>query len=524
MTRTQPSGRRLGVPLTLLMVLVPGGLRAQRKEPSHVERFANPETGFRLAEEEATARLRQNPLDSKALLERGTARLHLGQFAAALEDLRRAAALNPASADAEAQLANGLWMSGSLDQAVIAAREALRRNPDLASAQHYLGRLLLLTGGDFQESTQHLKRAVELSPDRPEFRFDLLNGYRAVDDRVDAWAELRILRASLPPNDARPLYAEALLASDVGHLSTAIDLFRRAVATDPKLADARRDLGIALVKAARWQEAVEVLDLLAKQHPESFEVAYFHALALRNARHGPEAEQEVRRALSINPNSADAYTLLGIVLATREEHPYGISGEAISALESAVRLNPKSFDAQFYLARARYLRRDLRAALNAARATVELRPTDLEALFLLASVLDELGANEDAALAQYRELIARNPQDPRAYAGLGNILTNRQQFEDATAALRRARELDPNNFDATFYMARLLLQQGQRKQAIALFREAIQFDPRSAKAHYQLATALTRDGQSKEAKEEFAIFDRLERERRTAEGMAEPDH
>jgi len=519
MTRTQLSGLRSAVSLTLLAVLAPGGLGAQRKEPSHVERFATPETKFTIVEEEATARLRQNPRDSKALLERGTARLHLRLFAAALEDLRHAVALDPTSADAEAKLAYALWMSGSLDQAITAAREALKRDPDLASAHYYLGRLLLLTRDDTQEAIQHLKRAVELDPDQPEVRLDLLNAYRAVGDQVGAWAELRALQTALPPTDARPLYAEALLASDTGDLSTAIDLFRRAVGSDPNLADARRDLCIALAKAGRWPEAVEALGLLAKQQSQSFEIAYLHALALHNVHRGSEAEQEVRRALSINPNSADAYTLLGIVLATRDEYP-----DAISALDRAVKLNPKSFDAQFYLARARYILRELPSALNAARAAVELRPTDVEARFLLASVLDELGGNEDAALAQYRELIARNPQDPRAYVGLGSVLTNRHQFEEARAALRHARELDPKSFDAAFYMARLLLQQGQRKQAIALFQEAIQLDPGSTKAHYQLAMALKADGQLKKAEEEFALFRRLHRQRRISEGKADPAH
>lgn len=520
MSRVHLWCRRPVVSLTVLVVVLAlGGLGAQKKEVSHVERFATPEAKFAIVEEEATARLRQNPRDGHALLERGTARLHLGRFAAAVDDLKQAAALDPTSPDVQAKLAFALWRSGSRSQAIAAAREALERDPNYASAHYCLGQLLLRPGGDPQEALQHLKRAVELDPDQPELRLDLLNAYRAVGDQAGAQAELRALQASLPATDARPLYAEALFASDTGDLSTAIDLFRHALASDPNLPDARQDLGVALAKAARWPEALEVLGPLAKQQPRSFEIAYLHALALHNAHRGPEAEQEVQRALSINPNSADAYTLLGIVLATRDEYP-----EAITALDRAVKLNPKSFDAQFYLARARYILRELPSALNAARAAVKLRSTDVEARFLVASVLDELGGNEDEALAQYRELIARSPQDPRAYAGLGSVLTNRHEFEEAGAALRRARELDPNSFDTAFYMARLLLQQGQRKQAIALFREAIQLDPGSTKAHYQLAMALKADGQLKEAEEEFAIFRRLNRQRRIAEGKADPAH
>ncbi len=99
-------------------------------------------------------------------------------------------------------------------------------------------------------------------------------------------AQLRLLRASYSSDNARLLYAEGLLASDQGRVPLAIDRFRQALAADPHLTEARQGLGIALIQAERWPEAVEVLAPLAKDQPESFTVAYFHALALENAERG----------------------------------------------------------------------------------------------------------------------------------------------------------------------------------------------------------------------------------------------
>jgi len=101
-----------------------------------------------------------------------------------------------------------------------------------------------------------------------------------------------------------------LLASDFGRSAFAIDCFRQALAVQPGMLEARNGLSAALVQAERWQEAIEVLTPLAKEQPQSFRVAYLLALALHHAQRGPEAEQEIRRAMRLNPSSTEAAALL----------------------------------------------------------------------------------------------------------------------------------------------------------------------------------------------------------------------
>lgn len=296
-----------------------GARAAPESEPSHAERFASPEAKLRRAEQEGAARLRSNPKDVQALLERGQARLRLGQLNPALDDFHRAAALDPASADVQAHLAYGLWMQGQFQPALNAARAALARDPENASAHRYAGRLLLLVGGDRQLAIRHLQRAVELNPEETDARFDLLTAYRAVGDVERAWAQLRLLRTAYPAEDTRLLHAEGLLGYDQGRVSFAIDRFRQALAVAPNSSEAREGLGVALVQAERWPEAVAALAQLAKEQPQSFKVAYLYALALENTQSWPEAEREARRALKLDPKSADAQALLDQVLAKSGE-------------------------------------------------------------------------------------------------------------------------------------------------------------------------------------------------------------
>jgi Flp pilus assembly protein TadD len=272
---------------------------------------------LRSAEREAEARVRANPTDVKALLDRGLARLPLAQVDAAIADFRRAAALAPDQAEPETDLAYGLWMQGHLEEALGAARAALALDPHNASAHRYAGRLLLLLGGDRSSALAHLEEAARLNPQETDAHFDLVMAYRAAGDASNAWAQLRLLQTEFPADDPRVLYVEGLLASDQGRLSVAIDYFRQALAGDPHLGEAREALGIALAQAARWVEALEVLGPAARDNLGSFRLAYAYALALMNTERLAEAEEAARRALSLNPGSAEARALLGQVQARR---------------------------------------------------------------------------------------------------------------------------------------------------------------------------------------------------------------
>src|SRR5262249_31375761 len=149
------------------------------------------------------------------------------------------------------------------------------------------------------------------------------------------------------PSDARVFYVSGLLATDRDDLEAAIKDFKEALRRDPTLFGAWQDMGLAFIKLKRWPEAVEAFAETSRSQPDSIEAAYLHALSLFNAGRVGEAEQEVRRALRLNAGAAEADTLLGVILASRGN----ANSEASEILSQAIALNPKSFDAHFYLGR-----------------------------------------------------------------------------------------------------------------------------------------------------------------------------
>lgn len=485
---------------------------AAPKERSHVERFSTPEVRAERSESDATAKLATNPKDDAALNMRSVARMRLGRYNEALEDLRGAIALKPGNAEYQANFGYVLWKLGRAEEAVSAERAALKIDSKNTTAHYQLGRFLLRLGDrkDLAEAISELRRAQELDPRQYEVRFELIAAYRELGDLAQAAAQLDVLQDSRP-TDPRVFYVTGLLDADRNDLNSAVRNFNEAIKRDPTLYGAWQDLGLAYVKANRWDEAVKVFSDLTQRQPNSVEAAYFHALSLYNAGDMTKAEAETRRALRVDAGAVEAHTLLGIVLASRGN----ANVEAADALSQAIALNPNSFDAQFYLGRVQYAMKDYAGAVKSLRTAAQLNPRHVEARFFLGTALESAGES-DAAMAEYQSLAKSDPNSAIGQLGLGALLVKQGKVDEAVAVLKRAATLDPSEFEAHWALGRALALQENYAGAVVSFERAIALAPNRSDAHYQMGLSLRRLGRTAEANREFAIVERLNTEFRNS--------
>lgn len=501
----------------MLMLAFVGTASAQdsaqlTKERSHVERFSTPEVKAEREEAEANTRLSANANDDQALNARAIARMRLGHYKEAFDDLRRAVDLKPANSDYQANLGYVLWKLGQPTEAISAERKALGLNAKNTTAHYQLGRFLLRLGEkkDLGEAVALLRRALELDPRQYEVRFELIAAYRELGNLAEAAAQLDVLQDSRP-TDPRVFYVTALLDTDRNDLNSAVKNFNEAITRDPTMDAAWQDLGLAYVKANRWSDAVNAFAELTRRQANSVEAAYFHALALYNSSRTTESEIEVRRALRLDAGAVEAHTLLGIILASRGN----ANTEAADALTQAIALNKDSFDAQFYLGRVQYALRDYASAAKSFRAAVKLSPRNVEARFFLGTTL-ELAGDSNAAISEYQELLKMDSDSLMGQLGLGALLVKHGKIEDALVALQRAVELGPKEFEAHWALGRALALKERFEEAVQSFQTAVSLEPNRSDAHYQLGLALKRLGRTEESNSEFVIVNRLNAEFRTS--------
>jgi protein O-GlcNAc transferase len=109
----------------------------------------------------------------------------------------------------------------------------------------------------------------------------------------------------------------------------------------------------------------------------------------------------------------------------------------------------------------------------------------------------------DAAVAEYRGLLAKEPGNALAHSNLGCVLTQLRKLDEATLHFRRAIALKPNFADAYSNLACLVLDQRNYAEAEALARRCVTIDPRAVKAWISLGCAVYNQGNVTDAKDCF---------------------
>src|SRR5579884_3756494 len=97
-------------------------------------------------------------------------------------------------------------------------------------------------------------------------------------------------------------------------------------------------------------------------------------------------KSEIDEAIKIDPNSSEAYQLLGQISLQNGRVP-----EAVSAFERALKLKPDSFSAHYGLGMARLREQNIEAGIRELRTAVSLRPSDIDANYNLGVLLLDPG-------------------------------------------------------------------------------------------------------------------------------------
>ena len=114
----------------------------------------------------------------------------MGQLDEAVEESRRAQALDPLSSNADAHVGLALYRSRRFDEAAAELRKALEFNPQALDAHLFLG-FVYIQQGKKDEAISELQRVVELSERNPSMLALLGYGYASAGKRAEAQAILQ---------------------------------------------------------------------------------------------------------------------------------------------------------------------------------------------------------------------------------------------------------------------------------------------------------------------------------------------
>jgi predicted Zn-dependent protease len=158
---------------------------------------------------------------------------------------------------------------------------------------------------------------------------------------------------------------------------------REILNADPAHPAARLILGAAQRRGGRARQALDVLEPLGRELPHAAPVYLELGVARAEAGHLPEAIVALRRAVQLQPGSADGWRFLADYLEA--------AGDPAGAGDARVRyVAAAAHDPRLKEAAAALMRNDLPLADRRLRAHLGVYPTDVAALRMLAEVAGRL--------------------------------------------------------------------------------------------------------------------------------------
>jgi tetratricopeptide (TPR) repeat protein len=235
--------------------------------------------------------------------------------------------------------------------------------------------------------------------------------------------------------------AEAQFAA--GNLATAIPVYEKALAGDPKNVDYWAALARIQIYDGQYAEALKTAADALVVAPNNAKAKAIYAWALFWNDRDDEAQAVAVQAIALDGNYAPAHAYYSEILSSALKVE-----QAAREAEIALSLDPTSVDAH--------------RAMGIANETV---------------------GNYAGAIQHYKDALAINPNLINLYIRLGLNHRALQQYDEAIAAFSKATAIDPSDIDPYLNLSRTYLQIDEFGTAIQYLDQALALEPGNPGIH-----------------------------------------
>ncbi len=214
------------------------------------------------------------------------------------------------------------------------------------------------------------------------------------------------------------------------------------------------------------------------------------AIAHHQAGRLAQAEQLYRQILQVQPQHADALSLLGVIACQQERLEQGI---ALYRQALAVRPEHRQARENLSMALCKQAKRLTDEAMTNLNLMINFGSNPGPTHVILGSIYQEQGALEQA-LNHYQQALAQQPNDANVLNRIGVVLQTQHKSHLAIHFHQRALALQPQNLDALISLAKVLLDQGQVEDALRYIDQALAIQPQHPIARYNRALMLLTQG------------------------------
>lgn len=391
----------------------------------------------------------------------------------AFEALEKALKLKNVSPSAYALGAHLNMEQKEYYSAINQIEEALEYWPEEAGWQEYAAAAWQAVG-DVQNSTAHLEKALQLTPDATALQLKLGQNYlqskdleKAIDNlssvtksavnQPDGWEALaeayylsgqteEALSAAQRAMDVnaftvKPYLLSAQINLDQGNSAKALELSQKALQQDEKNPEAMIVLAKAYLASGNKLQALHSLEKVPQARNVSIAQLIEHARLVKEINGAANAKGMLELLAERYPDNLDVINMLA-----ESQLANGDKASAEKSAQHSLKLQESQPRMQRFLGKLEFESGHLDQAIYHYSQSVALDPADSEAYLELSKVYEQQ-RDYSSALDTLNKALELKPDDLSAVLAAANLMRSAKDYGKAEAYLRRAAEIAPNDLN-----------------------------------------------------------------------------
>jgi tetratricopeptide (TPR) repeat protein len=383
----------------------------------------------------------------QALLSRSSISLAKGDVDKAVAQLENMATIYGRSPQVKYELANAYLTQHDKVKCMAALNEALTLDPGYGQAAVMLAELDI-RNGDPASAIALLERYSKKAPGVIQTQLLMADAYIAENKPDEAIAIYGKLAEALPKSPQFPVLIGVTYAEH-HRIPQAQAEFEQALKLAPDFVPAVQQLVNLYLSTENYKAAVTLVQGVAARNPKAAEPWELLAQIHVAQDHSADAEEDLRKAIELNPDLPTPYLLLAQVYVKTKEYP-----QALQKLNALVG-----------------------------------RTNDATAFLQIGAIHDELKEYE-AARDAYEKVLAINAQSPPALNNLAYIYAEHlNKLDKAYQLAEKAREVRPYDYHIGDTLGWILYKQGDYPRALAILQDSGEKAPTDAEIQYHVGMA-----------------------------------
>ncbi|AXC13954.1 TPR domain protein, putative component of TonB system [Acidisarcina polymorpha] len=350
------------------------------------------------------------------------------RLAGAEQDVLALVARDPDDSNGNAMMGVFAARRGDCQQAVAAFERGRSAVEHDSEALDRFGQCLLIQG-NAKEAADIYRKELELSDIRPSTRYYLALSLLALKRYAEA---LEVVQPLIAQDDQSALLIEAKIDEAQGHLTSAVEILRHAIALNPHEVKNYLEIATVCFDTRSYRDGVKMLDFAIKENPDSaalrtargilhvqlseegLAAVDFDEAARMDAQQTSQKEAHVLFALQRNDlstaetqveqelrgaphDSALNYLAAQIIYKQGTDNRPDRLNRAVQYAEAAVTLDQTNFDARDLLAELYFEQHDYQKSIKQSRAALNINQFDQAAMYRLLLSLKRSGDPEHEA-------------------------------------------------------------------------------------------------------------------------------